>query len=85
MIGRGKCGSVATGRPDSSRGMRRRVSRIGLGLDKFFQISGRNEESDQGFGTRRDPLGIPAFKHWITWAIIAGGLTCVGCSSVAWF
>ena len=85
MITNGKCRGVTTGGPDSSRGLRRGVGGFGLGMDKLFKISRGNAKGDPGVGTCGDPLGITTFKHWIVGFLIATGLTCVGCSSVAWF
>ena len=78
----GKLGSVTTGDPDSSRGVCGRVGSLGMGLDKFLKVSRGDAQGDPRSGTRRDPVGVAKVNSWIVWILIAGGLTCVGCSSV---
>ena len=80
----GKFRSFETGGSNPSRGMRDRVDCFGLGLDKFLEVSGRNAKSGSSFRDCGGSLGVSAIRNWVTWAAIAGGLTCVGCSSVAW-
>lgn len=79
---RGKLGSTATRDTDSSGRMRCSVSRIGLGLDKFFKISRGNQASDQSIRACCDSIGVAKIRSLVAWSLIATGLTCVGCSSV---
>ena len=81
MDDRGKCGSVTVGRSDLAGRDRGSIVRFGMALEKFGSISKRNKESDQGSGTRRDPLGVSKITNSFVWGIIWIGFSCVGCSS----
>jgi len=78
----GKLGSVTTGDSNSTGGVCGRVSSLGMGLDKFLEVSRGDAQGDPRSGTRRYPVGVAKVNSWIVWILIAGGLTCVGCSSV---